>query len=289
MTGRGFLMNKNTLTELAKDVYQLTLLFPAREPLRYKLREVADDMIAELIMGKNDYLGNIRRHLEVIYSYFDIAASQDWVSPVRINQIKDNYLLAAQKLTEMELAQEIMNGNSIKDEEEYRESEKEAGLDSQFIKVTEEVEIETFNVPTKDLMEAKAPATPMVVALMAEEAKREELPEGDAEVRSSAAIGIAHEATVAGKDIESEDDEESGEKEEKEENGLSEGQIVRQNRIVEYLKENGSAQVWEILKIFPAVSKRTIRRDFRSMLKQGLIERTGERNTTAYKLKITLS
>ena len=107
-------MNKNILTELAKDVYQLTLLFPAREPLRYKLREVADEMIAELIMGKNDYLGNIRRHLEVIYSYFDIASSQDWVSPVRINQIKDNYLLAAQKLTEMELAQEIINGNSIK-------------------------------------------------------------------------------------------------------------------------------------------------------------------------------
>jgi len=258
------------------------MVFSLKHYEGYKLREIADDMIAELIMGKNDYLGNIRRHLEVIYSYFDIAASQDWVSPVRINQIKDNYLLAAQKLTEMELAQEIIDGNSIKDEEEYRESEKATVMDSQFVETSEEVEIETVSISPKDLMEAKMPATPMVVEPMVDGLGKEAM----VEEKTSPVVEIAQETAVAEKDVESDSDKED---EEKEENGLSEGQIVRQNRIVEYLKENGSAQVWEILKIFPAVSKRTIRRDFRSMLKQGMIERTGERNTTAYKLKITLS
>jgi hypothetical protein len=281
-------MNKNILTELAKDVYQLTLFFPAREPLRYKLREVADEIIVELIMEKNDYLGNIGRYLEVIYSYFDIASSQDWVSPVRISQIKDNYLLAAQKLTEMELAQEIAKGNSIKDEEEYQESEKEAGMNSRFIEVSEEVKIETAGISSKDLMEAKIPATPMVVELVLDKIEIE--PANAVKEETLAAFETVRETVPAEKDIESAGGEEDEEKDdEKEESSLSEGQIVRQNRIVEYLKENGNAQVWEILKIFPAVSKRTIRRDFRSMLKQGLIERTGERNTTAYKLKITLS
>ena len=70
---------------------------------------------------------------------------------------------------------------------------------------------------------------------------------------------------------------------------LSASQVTRQNRIMEFLKEKGDAQVWEIQEIFPGVSKRTIRRDFVSLLKQGLIERTGERNTTAYRLRINVS
>jgi len=64
---------------------------------------------------------------------------------------------------------------------------------------------------------------------------------------------------------------------------------VRQNRIVEFLKQKGRAQVWEIQKIFPDISKRTIRRDFRSLLEQGLIERVGERNKTYYKMKVHFS
>jgi Fic family protein len=47
--------------------------------------------------------------------------------------------------------------------------------------------------------------------------------------------------------------------------------------------------VWEIQKIFPDISKRTIRRDFRNLLKQKLIERVGERNKTYYKMKVNLS
>lgn len=70
---------------------------------------------------------------------------------------------------------------------------------------------------------------------------------------------------------------------------LTAAQIERQTLIMEFLKEKGNAQVWEIQKIFPRVSKRTIRRDFASLLEQGLIERTGERNTTAYKPKVNLS
>jgi len=69
---------------------------------------------------------------------------------------------------------------------------------------------------------------------------------------------------------------------------LTDGQILRQNSIVEYLKEKGQAQVWEIQKIFPNISKRTIRRDFRSLLKQELIERVGERNRTYYKMKVNI-
>ena len=39
-------MDKNSLIELTNKVYKLTLLFPKKEPLRYKIREVADDILA---------------------------------------------------------------------------------------------------------------------------------------------------------------------------------------------------------------------------------------------------
>jgi hypothetical protein len=59
----------------------------------------------------------------------------------------------------------------------------------------------------------------------------------------------------------------------------------RQSRILEFLKERGRAQVGELKSFFPDISKRTLRRDFKDMLKQNLIERVGERNETFYILK----
>jgi predicted HTH transcriptional regulator len=61
----------------------------------------------------------------------------------------------------------------------------------------------------------------------------------------------------------------------------------RQEKILAILKEKGRAQVWELKQVFPEVTKRTLRRDFESLLKQGKIERFGQRNETFYKIKIT--
>lgn len=264
-------MNKK-FTELAKDIYRLTILFPVKEPLRYKLREVCDDVVAEIILEKNDYFASIRRNLELIYSYLDIALEQNWVSPARIGQMKDNYGLAARELTEMKIAREIVAGAAIKKETSAAENKEEAAAG-------------IIPAPKRDLMEAAAPAKPMVVEQPAEKSQTDQSQENIVAEEIHPAMPISLEVPEADNDLEP-DDAENGEDEK---NGLAPGQIARQNRIAEFLKVNGSAQVWEIQKVFPSVSKRTIRRDFRSMLKQGLIERTGERNTTAYKLKIILS
>ena len=50
-------------------------------------------------------------------------------------------------------------------------------------------------------------------------------------------------------------------------------------------EEKDKAQVWEFKKVFPKLTKRTLRRDFEKLLGQGLVERVGERNQTFYKLK----
>jgi len=36
-------LDKNHLFEITNELYRITLLFPKREPLRYKMRELADN------------------------------------------------------------------------------------------------------------------------------------------------------------------------------------------------------------------------------------------------------
>jgi Fic family protein len=59
---------------------------------------------------------------------------------------------------------------------------------------------------------------------------------------------------------------------------------ARKEKILDILKEKEKIQVWELNKLLPNVSKRTLRRDFEQLLRQGLVQRIGERNNTFYKL-----
>ena len=60
---------------------------------------------------------------------------------------------------------------------------------------------------------------------------------------------------------------------------------ARGERILGVLREKGRIQVGELQKVFPQISKRTLRRDFNFLMERGLVERVGERNDTFYHLK----
>ena len=258
-------MDKNTFIQLAKEVYRLTLLFPNKEPLRYKIREAADDIVAVFIAKENDYLGDLKVRMEVIDSFFEIALAQDWTSPAKVKEIKNSYDGAAKMLEEMGELRPVVSGIPAKEDKR-----------TDFILIEEDRKIEIISPLPKGVAEPIRPLKPMVVpqaavspvGIVAELFQREE--KSDSNIHTNEEL--------------EEDSEEDGE-----DVALTASQVLRQNRIREFLEQKGGAQVWEIQKIFPNVSKRTIRRDFHSMLKQGLIERTGERNTTAYKLKINIA
>jgi len=190
-------MEKEPFIQLTKGVYRLTLLFPKKEPLRYKLRELADEILANLILilnGNFHRSGNlvegIENDLEVLDVYFEIAKDQNWVSPEDILEIQKEY-------------------SNIKEEIEKVKKEEEKN-------------------PQPEIKENP---------------EKEKVAEGN--------------------DIINE----------------------RQEKILEILREKGRAQVGQLVSVFPQVSKRTLRRDFRSLLKRGLIERIGEKNYTFYQIK----
>jgi len=184
-------MDKEYLIQLAKNAYNLTLLFPKKDPLRYKVRELADEVLEFLIPSQKN--GDIcLEKLEVLDSLFEVAKSQNWVSLQEVLKVQEEY-------------------NKLK-----------------------------------------------------EVLKQPEIPENQPE--------FAFQPPVTRDEF------------------LNKDQIQnRQGKIMNLLKENGGIQVWQVKKVFPEVSKRTLRRDFENMLKQGLIERVGERNDTFYKIKTVVA
>jgi len=188
-------MEKEYYIKVTTNLYRLTLLFPKKEPLRYKLREIADEILALLSKIKNSnpkisqsLILETKQSLEVLDSFLELAKNQNWVSPYDI-----------------------------------------LALQGEYAKIKGELE----GLSTKRKEEIKTPS------------------------------------------------------EKEEEKVLVQGEKARERlqKILEILKEKGPLQVKDLKQIFPKVTKRTLRRNLEALLKQGLIERVGEKNDTFYCLK----
>lgn len=203
-------MDKNSLERITKNLYSLTLLFPKKESLRYKTREVADNILALSILIFEHEPNNIKKvvseakqNVEVLDSYLEIAKAQNWVSPHDVLTIQEEYRVMKAKLNAFE--------SNIKMPEE---------------------EIEQYDEKTKVLFD---------------------------EPKLIKKIG----------------------------SGSDKSKQERCKKITNILKERKKAQVGDIKDVFPNVSKRTLRRDFEYLVKQGIIQRLGENNNTFYQLSRT--
>jgi hypothetical protein len=172
-------MEKDFLVQLTKKLYHLTMLFPKKEPLRYKVRELALD-----ILQKPD-----EKDLIVLTDFFEIAKDQNWVKAEDILAVQSDYANIVQELASQK----------------------------------------TLHLPKAEDKKIETKFQPLTAKTLLE----------------------------------------------------------RHEKIMSILKEKGRSQVWEMKQVFPQVSKRTLRRDFEFLLKQGVIQRIGERNNTFYQVKVS--
>ena len=171
-------MTKQDFIKLTQNLYRLTLLFPKKEPLRYKMREIANNIL--LNPDEDDF--------ETLNCFLEVAKTQNWVSPFNVLEIQEEYDKLRQDLFQIRSA-----------------VEKPAVL--------------------------KADVNNLV-------------------------------------------------------NNLNNIKISdRQKKILQILKNKEKVQVWQAKEMFPEITKRTLRRDFESLLNQGLIKRIGKRNETFYELR----
>lgn len=76
---------KEQIISAIKKVYRLSLFFPKKEPLRYKVREVTNEILTDFILFSFENPGkkrkeNLIENLEILDSYFEIIKDQNWVS-----------------------------------------------------------------------------------------------------------------------------------------------------------------------------------------------------------------
>jgi len=203
-------VDKNYFIKLTTNLYRLTLLFPKKEPLRYKVRGLAGEILGNCVLvfggsppqSKNLIL-EAKKDLEILDSYLELAKSQNWVSPFDVLEIQKEYSKIRQQMAELIVL---------------------------------------------DAGQKKIPIYEDGITI------------GARSFPSGSGVSLETEKKKTGRE-------------------------GRQEKILDFLKEKGKAQVGEIKTIFPKVTKRTLRRDFESLLKQGIVERVGEKNATFYQLK----
>ncbi len=98
-------MDKEYLTSLTNEIYRLTLFFPKKEPLRYKLRELAGNILTNLVtllesddVKSRDIAFEIKRNIDPLDSFFEVIKGQNWVSPEDVSAVQEKYSVIKQEV-----------------------------------------------------------------------------------------------------------------------------------------------------------------------------------------------
>jgi hypothetical protein len=102
-------MSDGNIVELTNKIYKITLLFPKKEPLRYKIRETADEILKHLatwevcaknggdgfiladISVKEKIIFELEKNFNILKKYFEIAKWQGWIGYFDILEITEEY------------------------------------------------------------------------------------------------------------------------------------------------------------------------------------------------------
>ena len=92
-------LNKNYLLQVTNELYRITLLFPKKEPLRYKMRQLSNEVLAnfvDLSQEKNlqeevRIIEDSNHKIEILDGFFDVARAQNWVRPSDILDLQKEY------------------------------------------------------------------------------------------------------------------------------------------------------------------------------------------------------
>ncbi len=91
-------MNKSYFIELTNRLYRVTFFFPMKEPLRHKVREVADDILANLILilegeinERREAAFSVEKSIEILDALLELAKAQNWIDSEEIKKVQEKY------------------------------------------------------------------------------------------------------------------------------------------------------------------------------------------------------
>jgi hypothetical protein len=274
-------------TKLTSAVYRVTELFPQNEPLRYKTREIADEILADFVLFEDlekqnteTEQGFLRRNRvkNQIFSkirilndyYFDLAREQGWVHP-------SNFLILKREYGKMK--------KDIKTQFAQIEIRESAFAPEGLRRGKPKPELKTEGVPP--LPEALAGQSPSPAGFEVEQ-EQPKIEPIEAELETEPEIptisdkpSVVIDEPVSAPSALRRDKPSSAKGFGKAKKKLS----ARHKEILKIIEQSGKKQVGEIRESFPSLSKRTLRRDLEFLLKQGYVDRVGQWNEVSYRVR----
>ena len=259
-------MDEQFPIKLTSAVYRVTELFPENEPLRYKTREIADEILADFVLfqdlekqdaeteqgflRRNRVKNQIFSKIKILNNYyFDLAREQIWVNPL-------NFLILKREYDKMKEDIEIELGQ-IKIPEPEPELKTKGGQSADFEDELEQPKIEPIKPEPEFEIESEIPT-----------------------INDKSSVTI-DEPVSAPRKIQQDKPASALE-------GLRRGKqelSARHKEILKIIEQSGKKQVGEIRESFPSLSKRTLRRDLEFLFKQGYVDRVGQWNEVSYRVR----
>lgn len=248
-------MNQKACIKLALAAHRVADLLP-EDPITQEIEDMVDGILANLILfcekeavslEKKKTIGlQIQREIDILQVYFRRARREGWVDPRNFFALEKEYEKIQEIILMFEDAWESLCHETNKSILIKQSAAHDNPGSSRLVLQTEE---------TKKEREASFPgAEPFEKSYV--KISGATLPTAQEE--------MLHQGVTEGVP-----------------NGVSD----RQRKILEMLKRKEKVQVWELQKILPQVTKRTLRRDMDDLLQKNLVERRGSWNEVFYQLK----
>lgn len=87
------MFDKSHIIKLTVVLYKVSGFFPANEPMKFLIREKANEILADLILLENgkDVASKIKGDVEILGAYFQVIKQQAWVKKENIAILEKEY------------------------------------------------------------------------------------------------------------------------------------------------------------------------------------------------------
>jgi glucan-binding YG repeat protein len=260
-------MDKLYFVDLTSKLYRLTFFFPQKEPLRDKIRETGDEILADVVVilegeieEKKKAAFKVEKNIKILDVLLELAKLQNWIEEDKIGVVQNNYLEIKREVEELN---DITKRRMKMLEPKTFLSEKETSQSSNNTRYSDNSICHSRPAPFgAGLNSGGDPFTEEIDSRLRGNDKEESQPKttDNSSLRAEQSEARQSQKTTSEKiDINE-----------------------RQQKIIKILEENGKMQVQDFQPFFPNVTKRTLRRYFSFLTDKNLIKRTGKANQTFY-------
>jgi len=139
------LIKKERIIAITLALYKVTDFLPEKEVLRYRIRDIANDILADLVCSEKEETG---KKINVLIAYFQVAMPQNWLD-------KKNFLVLEREYQDIQ--QEIEEVEQIEEIEEIEEIQKINDFTKQEIQEIEQKPVKIIQKASKPKEKLKKP------------------------------------------------------------------------------------------------------------------------------------